>query len=31
MKYINNFASHTRGITDCLALLNDEAVELYNK
>ena len=31
MKYIDNFTLHTREITDCLALLNDEAVELYNK
>lgn len=31
MKYIDSFASHTREITDCLALLNDEAVDLYEK
>lgn len=31
MKYIEDFSSHTREITDCLSLLNDEAVALYEK
>lgn len=31
MKYIENFSMHTREITDCLVLLNDEAVKLYEE
>ena len=31
MKYIEKFSSHTQEITDCLGLLNDEALKLYEE